>query len=577
MRMKGARAICEALKKEKVKHIFGLPGGAIMPFYDALLDYPEITHYLVRHEQGAAHAAEGYARASGKVGVCVATSGPGATNLTTGLADAYMDSVPIIAMTGQVIRSLIGNDAFQEADIFGITMPITKHNFKVMNPEELPKILKMAFTIATAGRPGPVAIDLPKDVQNAEIEFNYPETITIPGYQPKYEPHPIQVKKAVEVLISAERPVILAGGGVIISGAHKEIARLSEVLFAPVVYTLMAKGVMDDTHPLCLGPVGMHGRIGANTALTLADVVLAVGCRFDDRVTGDIRYFAPHAKIIHVDIDAAEIGKNVKADVPIQGDAKRALTAILAGLEKAKKKESEWSRRCRELKEACNCNYGALENVPLHPARVIKELNQHVPKERTIFVTEVGQNQMWAMHFIEAGEPRHFISSGGLGTMGFGLPASIGAKAARPDMHVIDIAGDGSVLMTNQEIATSVHYGLPVLICILNNGWLGMVKQWQKLFMEKRYSHTKLHPLPDFVKLFQSYGGDGERVERPSELKEAIKRGLKSDVIYALDIVIDPEIDVLPMVPAGGRNDRMIPSPLCSKVEALSRKMLGIG
>ena len=572
MKMNGSRAICEALKKEGVTTMFGLPGGQIMPFYDALYDYPELGHVLVRHEQGAAHAAEGYARASGKTGVCIATSGPGATNLVIGIVDAQADSVPLVALTGQVPSSLLGNDAFQEADMFGITMSVTKHSFKVLDAAELPRVMKAAFTIASTGRPGPVLVDLPKDMQTAEIDFHYPDKVDIPGYKPNYEPDPVQVKRAANMLAEAERPAIIAGGGALIAGAAGELTRLAETLLAPVAYTLMSKGIIDDAHPLCLGPAGMHGKMAANTALQLADVILAVGCRFSDRVTGNVDTFAPGAKIIHADIDAAEMGKNVKADLPIQGDAKRTLAAILAAV-RTHKKETEWSRRAKQLKEACHCDYG-VTSTPIHPARIMKELNAHVPREKGLFVTEVGQNQMWAMHFINAHGPRRFISSGGLGTMGFGIPAALGAKAARPDLSVIDIAGDGSVMMTNQEIATSVQYGLPFVVCILNNGWLGMVKQWQKLFFKERYSATKIAGQADFVKLFESYGGAGTRVERPSELGEAIKEALKSGVAFAIDVITDPEADVLPMVPPGGSNSAMISSPLCGKVAALSKQAL---
>lgn len=561
--MSGAKAIIRALKEEGVKHIFGYPGGAILPFYDELYDEKEIRHILVRHEQCAAHASEGYARASGKVGVCCSTSGPGGTNLITGIADAFMDSVPIVALSGQVSRPLIGNDAFQEADMFGLTMPITKHNFKLLNPKDIPLVFKMAFTIAKAGRPGPVHIDLPKDVQLAEIDFEYPKKITIPGYQPKLDGHPIQIKKAIEELIKAERPLILAGGGTIIAEASKEVVRLAEYLACPVVTTLMGKGVISEYHPLSLGVGGMHGRKVANYALCNCDVLLAVGMRFSDRITGSLEHFAPHAKIIHIDIDSAEIGKNVNVDIPIVGDAKRALYGMLVLLEKHKRKgkKSEWEKRIKELKEMCECDIG-YDEIPIKPQRVMKELNATLP-EKAIVTTEVGQNQMWAAHFFKAKYPRRYISSGGLGTMGYGLPASIGAKTAQPDAPVVDIAGDGSILMVCQEFTTSVEHNLPVIVCLLNNNWLGMVKQWQKLFFNKRYSATNLGKMPDFVKLIEAFGGNGERVSKPSEIKPAIKNSLKSDIVYLIDIIIDPEEDVLPMVPPGGRIDQMVNARTC--------------
>ncbi len=572
MKMTGAKAIVEALKREGVENIFGYPGGVIMPFYDALLDQGDVRHILTRHEQGAVHAAEGYARASGKVGVCVSTSGPGATNLLTGIADAFMDSVPIVALSGQVVTKLIGNDAFQEADMFGLTMPITKHNFKVIDPKELVPSLKMAFTIAQLGRPGPVHVDLPKDIQTAEIEFDYPDKIVIPTYQPKIEPHPIQVKRAADLMCEAERPVILAGGGVISSGGSRELIKLAETLMCPVVLTLMAKGAMDERHPLCLGMAGMHGKMSANYMMNNCDVMLAVGCRFDDRITGDLKHFVPDAKIIHIDIDSAEIGKNVPVELPIVADAKKALSAILEALAKVKKTKdsSEWQKRMKELMEACECDY-SYNSTPIHPARVIWELNKAMPRNG-IITTEVGQNQMWAMHFFKAHTPRQYISSGGLGTMGFGLPAAIGAKAACPDKPVLNVAGDGSILMVCQEFTTSVEHDLPVTAVVLNNNWLGMVKQWQKLFMKGRYSGTKLGKMPDFVKMIDAFGGKGERVEKPGEIAEAIKRGLKSDVAYLIDVLIDPEADVLPMVSPGGRVDEMIPSDRCGKISKLTRK-----
>ncbi|MBI5635497.1 biosynthetic-type acetolactate synthase large subunit [Candidatus Micrarchaeota archaeon] len=566
-RMSGARVVVEALKKEGVKHLFGYPGGANMHIYDALYGEEEnISHILVRHEQCAAHAAEGYARASGKTGVCLATSGPGATNLVTGIADAYLDSVPILALTGQVPTNLIGGDAFQEADVFGMLMPVTKHNYKVLDAKKLPRILKEAMTLTRLGRPGPVAVDIPKDVQNALIDFNYPDSIVIDGYKPQVRGHPEQVKKAVEMLVNAEKPVILAGGGVVSSGAHQELTALAEALMAPVVTTLMGKGAISDLHPLCLNQAGMHGRVVANWALNNADVLFCIGARFDDRVTGDLKHFAPNARVIHADIDPAEIGKNVETDLPRVGDAKNVLAQMLSALSNRKflSADNEWRRRVRELKEACSCDFN-LSGHPIKPQKVVHLMNKLLPSDG-ILTTEVGQHQMFAMHFFKARSPRQFISSGGLGTMGFGLPAAIGAKAAMPEKTVVDFAGEASLLMVNQEFATSVDHNLPVSVVMLNNNWLGMVKQWQKMFFEKRYSFTHLGKTPDFVKLAQAYHANGQRVERESELEEAIKRSMKSEVAFLVDIVVDCEEDALPMVRGGGRNDDMILGPACPRV-----------
>ncbi|HII53377.1 acetolactate synthase, large subunit, biosynthetic type [Candidatus Micrarchaeota archaeon CG08_land_8_20_14_0_20_49_17] len=566
MKISGGKAVLEAVKREGIGHMFGFPGGAVLPFYDEIAAETGLVHILTRHEQGAGHAAEGYARASGKTGVCVSTSGPGGTNLTTPVADAFLDSIPILAITGQVVTDLIGNDAFQEADLFGIMMPITKHNFKVLDANELPHILKMAFKLTHTGRPGPVHIDLPKDVQSAIIDFNYPDDIVIPGYQPNLRGHPNQIKRAAEMLVNAERPLLLGGGGLISSSAHQEFTALAEMLACPAVTTLMAKGAMDENHPLHLGQPGMHGRQVANYAIQNADLILAVGCRFDDRITGKVQTFAPHAKIIHIDIDTAELGKNVAATLPIVGDARLVLQDLLAMLKKlnAKAADTEWKKRVHAIKEACNCNY-AYEETPIRPERILYELGLCAPKN-SIFVTEVGQHQMFAMHFIKVDGPRKYISSGGLGTMGFGLPAAIGAKAARPDATVIDISGDGSLLMVNQEMATAVESNLPVVITVFNNSWLGMVRQWQKMFFGKRYSGTHLGQSPDFVKLAEAYGGEGVRIEKPGEIKEGFERAFKANHLFLLEIDIDPEWDCLPMVPPGGSNSGMIPSKACTNV-----------
>ncbi len=563
-KMTGSQAILQCFKKEGVDLAFGYPGGTIMPLFDAMLEEKWFRHILARHEQGAAHEAQGYARVTGKVGVAISTSGPGATNLITGLVDAYLDSTPIVALSGQVPTPLIGNDAFQEADMFGMTMPMTKHNYKLLGVNEIPLSFKNAFHIARSGRPGPVHIDLPKDVLTNSLDFSYPEKPVTPGYNPPIRPgHPEQIRRAVEILAGADQPLILVGGGVIASGASKEVQRLAETLFAPIVTTLMAKGAVDERHPLVLGMPGMHGKRVCNYALANADVIVAIGCRFADRITGKVSTFAPQMRhLIHIDIDSAEIGKNIdRADIPIVGDAKLTLQAILQVLGDRKKHKNAWTDRLREIKANCECNLD-YDETPIWPHKAMYELQKAI-NEKTIIVTEVGQNQMWAAHFLKITGPRKFVTSGGLGTMGFGLPASIGAKAGKPDHRVIDVAGDGSVMMTCQELGTSKTADLPFTCYLLNNGWLGMVKQWQKLFFNKRYSGTHLGSTTDFVKLAQAFGCDGERVSRPSELAGALKRAAKSGVAYMVDIAVDPEVDVLPMVAPGGDAD--------------SRSMIGSG
>jgi len=564
--MTGAKAMLESLRKEKVEAMFGIPGGVIIPFYNEVLNNDMPRHILVRHEQGAAHAAEGFAKSTGKTGVCISTSGPGATNLVTGIADAYMDSVPVVAISGQVLTTAIGNDAFQEVDAFGLFMPITKYNFRIMRAQDIPETMKKAFVIASTGRPGPVHIDLPKDVQTNELDYEYPKEAVIPGYYPiSPDPHPNQIKRAAELLLKAERPLILAGGGVIIGGAHQELARLAETLMIPVVTTLMGKGSIDEYHPLCLGFTGMHGRRVSNYALANCDVLLAVGARFSDRVTGDLNSFAKNTKIIHIDLDAAEIGKNVGVEIPIVSDSKKGLKAILDGVHRATK-ESEWTKKIKKYEKMCCCDYNFETEIPIKPQKVMYELNKILPKD-AIICTEVGQNQMWAAHFIKVRTPRHFITSGGLGTMGFGLPAAMGAKVGNPDKVVVDIAGDGSVLMVIQELATTVSEDIPVIVVVMNNNWLGMVKQWQKLFLNKRYSATHLKEMPDFVKLAEAFGAKGERVVRPNELEGALKRALKSDVTYLIDVMIDPEEDALPMVPPGGNINKMILTERCPVID----------
>jgi acetolactate synthase-1/2/3 large subunit len=546
--MNGARALVEALEKRGVKVIFGIPGGAVLDICEALAN-SNIRTILTRHEQCAAHAADGYARASGKVGVCMATSGPGATNLVTGIATAYMDSSPIIALTGQVARRLIGRDAFQEADIIGITCPITKHNFQVERASDIPLIIEKAFQIASSCRPGPVLVDVPKDVQSELADVEAGRDLE-DAFQPNHAPHPLQVKRAVELLAAAERPMIIAGGGVIASNASEELLAVAKLLMAPVATTLMGKGAIPENHPLATGLLGMHGTVASNKLIQEADVVLAVGTRFSDRTTGKIDEFCPDAKIIHIDIDAAEIGKNVEADVPIVADAKKALQEIYKLLQAkiVKKERSTLMAKIKEFKEQlegkANCE------SELKPPRLMVEIRKLLPED-AIITTEVGQNQMWAAIYLKVYKPRTFISSGGLGTMGFGFPASLGAKVARPDVPVVDIAGDGSFIMTEQDLATSVEENIPVTVVVLNNSVLGMVAQWQRLFYNRRYFAVNLGRVPDFVKLAEAYGAQGFRVQTLEEFSSAFKKAIKSEVTTVIDVPTSPEENVLPMVPPG--------------------------
>ncbi len=554
MRMTAAKALVECLKREGVEVVFGYPGGAVLPLYDVLYDEKEIKHVLVRHEQGAAHAADGYARATGKVGVCIATSGPGATNLVTGITTAYMDSSPIVAITGQVRREILGKDSFQEADISGITMPITKHNYLVKDPDMLPYIVKEAFYIAKTGRPGPVLIDLPVDVQAAEIDYQPVEKVSLRSYRPVYEGNIKQVLKAVEAIKEAEKPVLFVGGGCINSGASEEVLILAERCQIPVVHSLMGKGTIPEEHPLSLGLLGMHGTVSANLAVSECDLLIAIGARFSDRSTGKVSTFATMAQVIHIDIDPAEIGKNVKAHIPIVGDAKRVLQQILAHIEP--KEHPSWIKRVQEWKEKHPMKYRE-EGEVIKPQKVVEAI-WHLTKGEAVIVTEVGQNQMWAAQFYKTKYPRQFITSGGLGTMGFGLPASIGVQIGCPDALVFDIAGDGSIQMNIQELATAVQQRLPIKIAILNNGYLGMVRQWQELFWRRRYSFVQI-TAPDFLLLAQAYGCRGIRVEKSSEIEEAIKKALEvKDRPCLIDFRIAPEEKVLPMVPAGGSIDKML-------------------
>ena len=552
MRLSGARALIKSLEDQGVETIFGIPGGAILPVYDALYD-SKIRHILVRHEQCAAHAADGYARASGRTGVCMATSGPGATNLVTGIATAYMDSSPIVAITGQVPRSMIGRDAFQEADIIGIATPITKYAFQIQSPGEVQAVVEQAFHLASKGRPGPVLIDFPIDIQKAEGDPDLnPRAGLLERYKGVFEPHPLQIKRAAELLLNARKPVILAGGGVILANASEELRMLSEYLLIPVAVTLMGKGSFPENHPLFLGRIGMHGSAAANRLISEADVILAVGTRFSDRSVGRFEDFGRGSRIIHVDIDAAEIGKNVKPHIPIVADAKKALAAIYEAVKKLSKKleSSEWVRRIKEVKEELESG-SAGDRRDLSPRNVIREVRRLLPADG-IVTTGVGRNQMWAAMYFETYSPRTFITSGGLGTMGFGFPASLGAKVAKPSSIVVDIDGDGSFLMTERELATSIVAEIPVIVVIMNDGWLGMVKYWQDLFYGRKYCATCLkRGCPDFVKLAEAYGAYAARPRSLEEFSKAFKEAMGSDRTTVIDVWISPEESVLPFAPPG--------------------------
>ncbi len=552
MKKTGAEILVESLLREGVDTLFGIPGGALLPVFDKLYDSP-LKFILTGHEQGAVHAADGYARATGKVGVCIATSGPGATNLVTGLATAYMDSVPIVAITGQVPTSMIGNDAFQEAPITEITKTITKHNFLVKEVKELAETIKAAFYIASTGRPGPVLIDLPKDVQLAECEFRYPEKLELRGYKPVYKGHPKQIQKASTLISSSQKPVIFIGGGVVISGAHEEVLKLVEKTGIPVTSTLMGLGSVPYDHPKFLGMLGMHGTRAANYAIMECDLIIAIGVRFDDRATGKLENFAPHAKIIHIDIDPTSIQKNVRVDVPIVGDAKE----VLGELNKIIKPPSikPWQEKVEKWKKEYPLTYP--DDDVLRPQYVVEKIYE-LTKGEAIIATEVGQNQMWAAQFYKFKKPRTLLTSGGLGTMGYGFPASIGAQVGCPEKIVVDIAGDGSIQMNIQELATAVSYNLPVKVAILNNSYLGMVRQWQELFFQRRYAAVDLCRNPDFVKIAQAYGAEGIRVTKKEEVIPALERALKTPRTVVIDFRINREENVYPMVPAGESLNQMI-------------------
>jgi acetolactate synthase-1/2/3 large subunit len=553
--MKGSNVILEALKREGVDTIFGFPGGVVIPLYDALYD-SDIKHILVRHEQGAGHMADGYARASGKVGVCLATSGPGATNLVTPIATAYMDSVPLVAITGQVSRHLIGLDSFQEADVTGITLPIVKHSYLVKDAKALPRIFREAFYIASTGRPGPVVIDIPVDVTKEEMEYD-PDAVPplhLPGYKPNLKGHPKQIREAARLIAAAERPVIYAGGGVIIAEASEELRELALYGHIPVTTTLTGKGSFPEDHELSMGMLGMHGTQYANYAVSKADLLIAVGARFDDRVTGNLAAFAPEARFVHIDLDPAEISKNVAIDVPIVGDAKSVLAGLLVEVKKLQlspDRHLPWMEQVEAWKRKHPLVVRRSDDGEIMPEAAVRKIWK-VTKGEAIVCTEVGQNQMWAAQHYLSRHPRRFISSGGLGTMGFGFPAAIGAQVACPGSLVIDIAGDGSFQMTLQELATAVQYGLPVKVCILNNQYLGMVRQWQELFWNKRYSDTCIDCQPDFVKLAEAYGAEGYRATRPDELDDVLRTAFSSEAPAVIDIRVKRDANVFPMIPAGG-------------------------
>jgi len=550
----GARTLIEALRREGVDIIFGYPGGSVLPIYDELYD-SSIRHVLVRHEQAAAHAADGYARASGRVGVCLATSGPGACNLVTGIATAYMDSVPIVALTGQVPTGMLGNDAFQESDITGITMPITKHNYLVKDADDLDCVVQEAFYIARTGRPGPVLIDLPKDVTNGPVTGGRaaPGGVSLRGYQPTYEGHVRQIDKALDLIAQAERPLIYAGGGVVHSGASAELLKFVEAAAIPVTTTLMALGAVPGDHPLNLGMLGMHGTQTANYAVTECDLLIAIGARFDDRVTGKIETFAPNAAVIHIDIDPAEIGKNKAVDVPIVGDVKAVLQTLLQRMQR-RGDTARWITRINTWRAQYPLRYR--DDDRLRPQYVIQELSDLL-KGEAIIASEVGQNQMWTALYYCFRKPRTWLTSGGLGTMGYGFPAAIGAHFARPDLPVFDIAGDGSFQMNIQELGTVAHHTIPVKVVILNNMYLGMVRQWQELFYDRRYAYTELPPV-DFVKIAHAYGIEGIMVDEKEDVLEALQAALATDGPFVLDFRIEREENVFPMVPAGAAINEMI-------------------
>ncbi|ORA37643.1 acetolactate synthase large subunit [Mycobacterium aquaticum] len=567
LQMTGAQAVIRSLEEIGVDVIFGIPGGAVLPVYDPLFDSQKLRHVLVRHEQGAGHAASGYAHATGKVGVMMATSGPGATNLVTPLADAQMDSIPVVAITGQVGRSLIGTDAFQEADISGITMPITKHNFLVRSGDDIPKVIAEAFHIAASGRPGAVLVDIPKDILQGQCTFSWPPRIDLPGYKPNTKPHNRQIREAAKLISEAAKPVLYVGGGVIRGDASEQLLELAELTGIPVVTTLMARGAFPDSHPQHMGMPGMHGTVSAVAALQKSDLLIALGTRFDDRVTGQLSSFAPDAKVIHADIDPAEIGKNRHADVPIVGDVKAVITDLTEALRKigtsaATLKLDNWWEYLSGIKSTYPLSYGPQSDGSLSPEYVIETLGKLAGPD-AVYVAGVGQHQMWAAQFVKYENPRTWLNSGGLGTMGFAVPAAMGAKFARPDAEVWAIDGDGCFQMTNQELATCAVEGAPIKVALINNGNLGMVRQWQTLFYDERYSQTNLathsHRIPDFVKLAEALGCVGLRCERAEDVEDVIRQAQAiNDRPVVIDFIVGADAQVWPMVAAGTSNDEIM-------------------
>lgn len=563
MKMNGARIMLECLKKEGVDTVFGYPGGTVINLYDELFSFKDIHHILPRHEQAGTHAADGYARATGRVGVAIATSGPGATNTVTGIATAYMDSIPMVIITGQVPTALIGNDAFQEVDIVGITRPCTKHSFLIRDIKDIALTMKKAFYIARSGRPGPVLVDFPKDVQVALGEFNYPETVEIRGYKPNLSGHPRQVEKAVAMMLDSRRPVMYVGGGAVLGDAAEPLTQLARKLSVPVTTTLMGLGSFPESDELSLGMLGMHGAYCANMAMTNSDLIIAIGARFDDRVTGKLSTFAPHAKIIHIDVDPTSIKKNVPVDLPIVGDVKDVLTKMIKQAEKNKEKLAEftaalapWLADIDAWKEKHPLSYKQSSTI-IKPQFVIQKLRE-LSDDDAIISTDVGQHQMWTAQFFKFNKPRTLLTSGGLGTMGFGLPAAMGAQAAYPNRQVITICGDGGIQMNIQEMATLVQNRLPVKIVILNNNFLGMVRQWQELFFDKRYSSTCMELPIDYIKLADAYGAKGFLASKPGEVESVIKKGFKEKGPVIMEFKIAREEKVLPMVPAGASLNEMV-------------------
>jgi len=559
MKLTGAQILIKALKDQGIDTIFGYPGGAVLDIYDELFR-ADIKHIMVRHEQGAVHAADGFARAGGKTGVCLVTSGPGATNAITGIASAYMDSIPLVVITGQVPTHLIGNDAFQEVDIVGMTRPCTKHNYLIKDPADIAKTIKEAFYIASSGRPGPVLIDMPKDIVNEKTDYKIPDQVTLKSYNPTYNPNIKQLNKVISLIKKAKKPVIFTGGGIILSKASKELTEFARRMQIPVTGSLMGLGTFPGTDPLWLGMLGMHGTYRSNMSVGACDLLIAAGVRFDDRVTGKIDTFAANADIVHIDIDPTSIRKNVPVSVPIVGDCKITL-GLLNNLIKQEDfgdiggKREKWLDQIRQWQDSTPMSYKQ-ENI-IKPQYVVEKLYEYT-KGDAIITTEVGQNQMWAAQYYHFDQPNRFITSGGLGCMGFGLPAAIGAQIACPDKLVVDVAGDGSIQMNIQEMATAVQYNLPVKVVILNNKYLGMVRQWQELFYDKRYSSTSMEHAPDFVKLAKAYGAQGLRASKPEDVESVLAEGLSSDKTVIMEFIVEKEEGVFPMVPAGASITEML-------------------